>query len=135
VAKYTPQRALRVYASTNSFDLVFHIERTCPDHALIEGISNGLVMTATGDAAWELVDQYPDPDSSITRDMFERCTLVDVDDIPSDSFLIYGIALTYGLPVIAAEPCFHVILTIDPGEGEICIDSSFIPPGPWWLQH
>ena len=127
---------------TNSqdYDLVFYIERTCPTPEYSMGASNGFTMTATGDATWSFSGSfqdyfYQDAFSSVVWNFGGLLfTEYDMDGFSPDMFLTGGAALppSGGMPVISDEPYFHLILDIGSGEGEICIDSSYLAPSGTW---
>jgi hypothetical protein len=127
-------------ANSLSYDLVFYIERTCPTPLLISGATNGFVITATGSATWSYIGShqdyfYQDAYSSVDWNLGGLLfTEYDMDGFSPDRFLIGGAALppTGGMPIITDEPYFHLILDIGSGQGEICIDSVYLPPAGSW---
>jgi hypothetical protein len=116
---------------SDDFDLVFHIERTCPSPATITGATNGFVITATGDVTYQYVNCYQDAGSSINWNLTDFVCNTYIDNNPPDSFLTGGAGMNDGIPIVFDEPYFHLILDIGPGEGELCFDSSNIGSNPW----
>ena len=126
-------------ASSQDYDLVFYIERTCPTPVFISGASNGFVMTATGNATWSYIGShqdylYQDANSSVVWNLGGLISSPnDMDGLSPDRFLTGGAAiLPGGMPIITDEPYFRLILDVGSGQGEICIDSAFIPPAGSW---
>lgn len=125
--------------NTQGYDLVFNIGRTCLTPETIMGASNGFVITSTGNVTWSFAGSpqdyfYQDVSSSISWSLGGLLfTPYDVDGISPDRFLTGGASISSGgMPIIADEPYFHLILDIGSGQGEICIDSSWIPPAGAW---
>lgn len=118
-------------AGATNFEIPFYIERTCPSPTRIVGISNGIVMAATGDATWMFVECGKDSVVSRWFSMGGLLTSNRIDGIPPDSFLI-GAAGFPGIPTFVERPFFSLFLDIGPGEGAINIDSSFVFPSGHW---
>jgi hypothetical protein len=126
-------------ANSHGYDLVFYIERMCPIPEFAMGASNGFTITATGTATWSFTGSqqdyfYQDASSFVVWNLGGLIySPVDMDGFSPDRFLTGGAAMPPGgMPIIMDEPYFHLILDIGSGQGEICIDSAFIPPAGSW---
>ena len=121
--------------NSDDYDLVFYVERTCPNPSMIKGAQNGFVITASGDVTYQYVDFYQDAGSSIDWDLAFIFTNL-IDNNPPDTFVVSAAAMMGGMPIISDEPYFHLILDIGLGEGLLCFDSSFIVgPSAEWIWN
>jgi hypothetical protein len=119
--------------ANTTVDIPFLIKRECPEPALIKGASNGFEVISTGTITWTWQDADQYPESSVDWDLGGFQVHSEFDGVSPDYFFTGGAAIGAGMPVIAEdEPYFWVRLDIGTGDGEICIDSSFVEPSATW---
>jgi Dockerin type I domain len=114
-----------IYSST--YDLPIGWENDEP----IWSFSNGLNLTTSGDITALFVEfPYINQNSRI-GDVFFLWT---ASGMQSDILLIgsVGYILNQAIPSGDMETLFFVPIEISGGEGEICIDSCFVPPAGSW---
>jgi hypothetical protein len=128
-----------IMAGSTNFEIPFYIERTCPVPTYIMGISNGFVLTATGNASWSDADYSSIEINPIASAWFNLGGLwpyFDWDGTSPDFFLVApdGPAgrRPGGMPVFEEMHFFSLFLDIGPGEGEILIDSAFFGVAGAW---
>jgi len=115
--------------------LEFYITRQCvvPGHPLLPGASNGFALTATGGAtfAYDSVSKHHNDWFADLGGMGFGHTFTGGQE-NSALFLIGGVSMYGGIPIVSEEPYFTLWLTMGDGTGAMHIDSAFYPPaGPW----
>lgn len=121
-------------AGATNYEIPFLFQRTCLTPYIIAGISNGFTFEAVGDATWEFVSFYPDPEVDFWFTLGGLLFTNGFDGISPDSALVGGAGVgTTGLMITPEDHhMFSFFLDIGPGEGEILIDSAFVfAAGAW----
>ena len=125
-----------IIKGTSGAEINFLVLRECPLPAKILGASNGFVFTDNGSGMSWTWAQLPvqDGGSSINWELGGLLvTPKDVDGASPDSVLTGGAGMFIGMGIITVEEVyFDILLDVADVEGEICIDSSFIPDAGTW---
>jgi hypothetical protein len=113
----------------SSVALPFLVTHTCAAPASVTGLSLGFVFSGTGSATWTYNSTDVDVD-------FESWWSLGVNIQPTGMptyYLIGGASIGGGMVTGTIDhPAFTLNLDMGPGEGEICIDSGFVPPAGAW---